>query len=389
MKKNIIILGIFLLVELTAAQGIVINKTAPMEIKINEILNVEIEIWNRYNENVSVILKEIIDFGEALDKESLVQPQEIIEKEDGVIIEGIKWLNSDGKCDIGCVEGDKICEKADCGCTFAEDSDCSAFIIPTSPRYEWSFSLGANEKKKIQYRVKPLNLGVIKISPTIAETRKGKFYSNLLTIKVKCDANGLCEGKENYGNCPEDCNSGGKDDYCDRVLDGICDPDCRKEADPDCIPAVCGDNLCEGKKGETYNSCPLDCEKPVICGDNFCDERENYGNCPEDCNSGGKDNYCDGVFDNKCDPDCQRKLDSDCFCNLDGVCEELENYGNCPEDCPSGSKDGYCDGIVDNKCDPDCMEEDDPDCGRGNALWYLVIFIVLIFLFLIYKKIKK
>ena len=45
-----------------------------------------------------------------------------------------------------------------------------------------------------------------------------------------------------------------------------------------------------------------------------------------------------------------------------------EDYSTCPEDCPSGGADEYCDGIRDNICDPNCVEfeEYDPDC---NLLW--------------------
>lgn len=48
-----------------------------------------------------------------------------------------------------------------------------------------------------------------------------------------CEVNGFCGGNENYGTCPIDCKSGMKDDYCDRIIDGICDPDCEGK-DLDC-----------------------------------------------------------------------------------------------------------------------------------------------------------
>ena len=43
-----------------------------------------------------------------------------------------------------------------------------------------------------------------------------------------------CGFPENFSTCPEDCPSGGWDAYCDGVEDGICDPDCLPEDDPDC-----------------------------------------------------------------------------------------------------------------------------------------------------------
>ena len=48
----------------------------------------------------------------------------------------------------------------------------------------------------------------------------------------------------------------------------------------------------------------------------------------------------------------------------DGTCGTSEDYGTCPEDCPSGGIDEYCDGVSDGECDPDCavFGGDDPDC---------------------------
>ena len=45
---------------------------------------------------------------------------------------------------------------------------------------------------------------------------------------------GRCVLGENYKNCPTDCPSGSSDNYCDKVKDGICDPDCLPAEDPDC-----------------------------------------------------------------------------------------------------------------------------------------------------------
>jgi len=51
-----------------------------------------------------------------------------------------------------------------------------------------------------------------------------------------CDVNGICENKENHQNCPQDCFSGQKDNYCDGISDSVCDLDCTSQADPDCEP---------------------------------------------------------------------------------------------------------------------------------------------------------
>ncbi len=130
----------------------------------------------------------------------------------------------------------------------------------------------------------------------------------------------------------------------------------------------------------------------IVCGDDSCDAGENYQNCPKDCHSGGKDDYCDGVTDAVCDPDCNRTQDPDCVCNHDGACETgIENFKNCPSDCPSGSKDGYCDGITDGRCDPDCAKGEDPDCNKTDVLSYLPyigvgVLLIAVIVFLGYKK---
>ncbi|MBU1004575.1 MAG: hypothetical protein KKC54_08935 [Nanoarchaeota archaeon] len=49
-----------------------------------------------------------------------------------------------------------------------------------------------------------------------------------------------------------------------------------------------------------------------VCGDGTCQPQESFEDCPNDCRSGMKDDYCDGVGDGKCDPDCPVNLDSDC-----------------------------------------------------------------------------
>ncbi|MFH1403447.1 MAG: DUF333 domain-containing protein [Candidatus Altiarchaeota archaeon] len=45
---------------------------------------------------------------------------------------------------------------------------------------------------------------------------------------------GRCGLPEDYGSCPQDCQSGGMDEYCDNVADGVCDSDCGPGGDPDC-----------------------------------------------------------------------------------------------------------------------------------------------------------
>ncbi|MFZ2455491.1 MAG: arrestin C-terminal domain-containing protein [Candidatus Altiarchaeia archaeon] len=103
-------------------------------------------------------------------------------------------------------------------------------------------------------------------------------------IKAEC-GNGLCDGGENYQSCPLDCISGGADGSCDAVKDAVCDPDCGRTDDADCV--------CNNDRN---------CEKGI----------ESYMNCPLDCPSGSSDAYCDGLSDGVCDPDCAKEQDKDC-----------------------------------------------------------------------------
>jgi putative hemolysin len=52
----------------------------------------------------------------------------------------------------------------------------------------------------------------------------------------------------------------------------------------------------------------------------------------------------------------------------DGSCGVPENYKTCPEDCPSGGWDEYCDGVKDGRVDPDCAAGEDPDSVEAIAI---------------------
>jgi len=68
------------------------------------------------------------------------------------------------------------------------------------------------------------------ISPLI------EYQESYLTGVVDCNIDGVCEswvGETPY-TCWLDCKTGQKDKICDRMPDGVCDPDCPKKEDPDC-----------------------------------------------------------------------------------------------------------------------------------------------------------
>lgn len=62
-----------------------------------------------------------------------------------------------------------------------------------------------------------------------------------------------------------------------------------------------------------------------LCGNGTCNPSEAFGNCPQDCPSGGEDSYCDREKDNICDADCELKFfDSDCIDQTVGRLSEQE-----------------------------------------------------------------
>lgn len=232
-------------------------------------------------------------------------------------------------------------------------------------------------------------------------SRVGELGSVRSIAKPSECGDSSCGSAENFRNCPQDCPPEVKDDLCIPFFDFICDPDCNRGQDRDCICNI----------------------------DSFCEtEFENHSNCPTDCPPDYPDGLCYRRSDGFCDPDCGTGEDPDCVTGAsttlitttstvvttpecgNGFCEEGENYFTCPRDCPSGGRDGVCDEIVDRLCDPDCGTEQDPDCVKTpettstaltttqlpqeskdpiDYLPYLaVLFIVIIIVFLTRRKLE-
>lgn len=70
--------------------------------------------------------------------------------------------------------------------------------------------------------------------PDCASTTTTLNAAPATTTPTSLCENKICDSEENYKTCPDDCPSGGKDSYCDKVKDGICDSDCASGEDPDC-----------------------------------------------------------------------------------------------------------------------------------------------------------
>jgi len=73
----------------------------------------------------------------------------------------------------------------------------------------------------------------------IAEKSGNKKLSVNLGFLAQLCGNNVCDPNESFGDCPQDCKSGQKDNYCDKQKDGICDPDCGNNSslDADCVSA--------------------------------------------------------------------------------------------------------------------------------------------------------
>ncbi len=117
--------------------------------------------------------------------------------------------------------------------------DIPGYVTPK--HYYWEATIGPGETK-VFYFIERLTGGrghYYIPAATAYVLDGGEYKSNTLSIKITCNANGVCEiyDAEDYRLCPEDCPSGGTDFYCDEMPDGICDPDCIgkvESVDPDC-----------------------------------------------------------------------------------------------------------------------------------------------------------
>ncbi len=95
---------------------------------------------------------------------------------------------------------------------------------------------GKQEQVTLPTSLKASKIGTYEIEITASKqgyktiTKKEQFgvikeEAEIQSASV-CNGNNICDNNENYQNCPLDCLSGGNDNYCDKVSDGICDPDC-------------------------------------------------------------------------------------------------------------------------------------------------------------------
>ena len=119
--------------------------------------------------------------------------------------------------------------------------DKSGFLVKT-------VSFDGSDMQKIYYNLSE-NKNYIIYLPYDKNAAKILIYNPSNSIVMDIDVssfadtcgNKICEPYESYENCPQDCKSGAKDSFCDKVKDGICDPDCIQKDDSDCAQSVISD----------------------------------------------------------------------------------------------------------------------------------------------------
>lgn len=153
----------------------------------------------------------------------------------------------------------------------------------------------------------------------------------------KCDLQDGCQHLPRVGSC-DDGDLCTKDEYC---KDGVCGNGA------DICPAQCGNGSCQTTKGETCESCPLDCGP---CSDG-CTE-STFGGCSgcgcESCVCAAKPTCCTDAWTADCVAACEAC--GACTPCGDGVCDGAidETCVTCPADCGA--------------CATGCAEREDAGC---------------------------
>jgi len=143
--------------------------------------------------------------------------------------------------------------------------------------HDWSLELPAQSTKTVTFTAVPTSVGHYSFMPTSVFTGGSLYRTSSPTVTVVCDPNGTCDKGENYIFCPQDCNTGIQDDFCDMVADGTNDPDCEYGVDPDYNSAADtdGDGVTDGT-----DECPLTSSGEFVdssgcsCPQKICDDQD-------------------------------------------------------------------------------------------------------------------
>jgi parallel beta-helix repeat protein len=112
--------------------------------------------------------------------------------------------------------------------------------------YDWLLSIAGGAYQDVEFTARPRALGDYEFGPT-SVISGGAARRDLMAapsgtrVRVMCNANRVCGPGESYLYCPQDCRSGGADDYCDGISDDRSDPDCAPGEDPDFNPQADSD----------------------------------------------------------------------------------------------------------------------------------------------------
>ena len=183
--KRMIYLAIFIVfIGIASAQSIEVVKDSVQEIRLNDIIEINVHISNNYDMKKEFSIEEILP----QDVDVISPEQFSVRKNDAL---EVKY-------------------------------------------YNWITEISPNSIKTITYKIRPKSLGDYSIGETrVTDNSDSRAYtSNVISFKVKCIPNSKCESNENSNTCPEDCSTGAKDGICDYKADNICDSDCTN--DPDC-----------------------------------------------------------------------------------------------------------------------------------------------------------
>ncbi len=143
-------------------------------------------------------------------------------------------------------------------------ADTSGFLIK-------AVSFKGEDLKKLYYNMSE-NKNYLIYIPYDKNTARIEVYdlqnSKIIDLDVTSFSdtcgNKICEPYESYESCTNDCASGSKDDFCDGIDDGICDPDCTISYDADCASPEEKINITPITTTKTEEAKPQQKIKPAI-----------------------------------------------------------------------------------------------------------------------------
>lgn len=234
-KTLLFIIGILMLVQTAAASGIIIQRTMPDEVQLDQIFDITISLENQFDHEKEVEIVELLT--------GLLEP---IDNLDNIITPEP-------------IEG----------------------LIAFAPEYySWTKMLPPGEIVDIKYSIQAIIPSKVTLTATRAYTDDTEYESEISTLRVLCNQNNACEENENFLNCPFDCPSGGEDGICDLENDGIIDPDCESEFDSSKIIDYCDNGFLDFDEegldcgGICKNECGLICSEGFFMTPSSCKNRE-------------------------------------------------------------------------------------------------------------------